>query len=101
MCVSKRQGTCHTHDAVTDEAQEEDLYNSRHFCFPPFESPSFTTITISSRSTRANALQYVDAILTLLHSFIKHGRGCAHTKLMLAQYQAAVVKISCLAMLGN
>ena len=30
VCVSKRQGTRRTYDAVTDEAWEEVRYNNRH-----------------------------------------------------------------------
>ena len=61
--------------------------------------------------TRRCSRQYADVVLTLLHSFIKHD-GSAHTHthtyiyihiyiLTLAQNQIAVIKISCLAMLGN
>ena len=51
--------------------------------------------------------QYADAVLTLLRSFIEHD-GSAHIYIyiyihiqMLAQNQTAVIKISCLATLGN
>ena len=50
-----------------------------------------------------DALQYVDEILTLLHSFIEHDGSCAHTYIIqtLARYQTVIVEITCLAMIGN
>jgi len=62
-------------------------------------------------SHAAHAGQYADVVLTLLHSLIKHD-GSTHTHthtyiyihiyiLTLGQNQTAVIKISCLAMLGN
>ena len=68
---------------------------------PRFDQPSFTIIDIS-RILHTNALQYAGAILTSLHSFIKHDGSCKHIYIqILAQYQTAAIKIICFATLGN
>jgi len=68
-------GTWHTHDDVNDEARQKVRYNNStflfHCCDCVCEPPTFMIAVLSSCSMRANALQYVEAILTLLHSFKK------------------------------
>ena len=67
----------------------------------------FTLIPSTISRARHCSRQYADAVLTLLRSFIKRS-GSAHMYIYiyiyiqtLAQNRTAVIKISCLATLGN
>ena len=100
MCLLTPRYMAYTHDAVTDEAREEVRYNTRYLCFPPV---SHHLLRLCSCSC-TNASQYTDVTLTSLHPFIKCDGSCAHICIYiqtLAQYQTAVVKVTCLATLGN
>jgi len=107
VCISEWQGTWCTYDAVADEARKEVRYNNA--AQVPFFFHCVSHHLLRSLSTVAvphtNALQYVDVILILLDSFIKHDRSWTHILRIyiqtLGHYQTAIVKITCLAMLSN
>jgi len=74
VCVSECQGTWHTCDAVTVKKFETITVTFVFHCVRHHLLQLLSTAAILC----ANALQYADALLTLLHSFIKSDRSCAH-----------------------
>ena len=93
VCISECQSTWCTYDALTDEARED--VHGNNLC----------QLQLSSTGAvpHAVAQQHADVMLSsLLISVPLRDGSYAHIYIqMLAHYQTAVIKISCLTTLGN